>query len=611
MKIVRPVKVTDTGSFSRAGVASRFNKSGVLVQDAANIPRLNYDPSDLSKAPHFAIEPSVYNYIEHSQNFLVWAQNGLTLSGTNWPAPDGTNTATLVGLEYDAYLGTRYIAVGAGGMTPGQRYTYSLFAKPGSIDCLALYIDGIGAYGSMSATFKNGDLLAMGANHPELEVTAGKVVKLANGWRRYSLSFTSKFSFVNVHLFPVSGTSYFWGAQLEKGSFPTSYIPASGAPGLRTADVNSSQMLSMLPENDAPLHDPTKMYLIGEQIMVVANGVHKIFESAQGQSSLVSMNASSPGIVNWAAHGLATNNIVKFSSTGALPGGLSDQTVYYAKVIDKDSFNLTLTVNGSPMAFGAGQSGLITATASDNYNKPPLTNPSYWLDAGSTNKWALLDGSIESQTTNMDVVALSIPTPTTQLLDSVVIQNITNGSSARVVVTDQKEGVVYDKDITLVSDSGITDWYAWFTDPIELITDVAFTDLPPYAGADVSIAVSGTGSVVGVGLCVLGLSRTFGPTQAGLSVGIQDYSIKTKDDFGVTTLQERSYAHTMNMTVWVDAGKTDSVVNMLDALRATPCVYIGDETKRSTFLYGYYKDYSAGIDYPTVSTLHLEIESLT
>ena len=92
---------------------------------------------------------------------------------------------------------------------------------------------------------------------------------------------------------------------------------------------------------------------------------------------------------------------------------------------------------------------------------------------------------------------------------------------------------------------------------------------------------------------------------------MQDYSVKTKDDFGHTQFREGAYAKTMTLTVWVDNNKLDVALNTLNKFRATPIVFIGDESIRASIQYGTYKDYSNGVDYDTVSTLHLEIESLT
>ncbi len=48
-----------------------------------------------------------------------------------------------------------------------------------------------------------------------------------------------------------------------------------------------------------------------------------------GLSSVVTMTLAAPGVITWPAHGLVAGSAVKFTTTGALPTGLTANTTYY------------------------------------------------------------------------------------------------------------------------------------------------------------------------------------------------------------------------------------------------------------------------------------------
>lgn len=238
-----------------------------------------------------------------------------------------------------------------------------------------------------------------------------------------------------------------------------------------------------------------------------------------------------------------------------------------------------------------------------------LDSDTWWLKTGNTNRWAMFDGVIQSQTSAADEIAVTL-TSTTERIDSVALFNI-DCATAQVTVTDATDGVVYDETVSMVSASGITDWYAYFFEPITRITDYVFTELPPYLGADIDVTLSDAGGTVLCGACVIGLSREIGGTQCGAQIGIQDYSIKQQDAFGNYTILERAYNKRAVFQVIVENNLIDELQIILAGYRATAAVYIGSDDYASTMIYGYYKDFSVVISYPTVSILSIELEGLT
>ncbi len=243
-----------------------------------------------------------------------------------------------------------------------------------------------------------------------------------------------------------------------------------------------------------------------------------------------------------------------------------------------------------------------------NVGNTPAFSPTNWLDLGATNRWRLFDGSVTSQTRNPDSIAATFQVP--GRADSVALLNA-NAASARMVMTDTIEGVVYDQTFGLVSDSGITDWHAWFFEPIERIADLAVSDMPPYANAQLSVTLSDPGAEVACGACIVGLSRAIGATQYGAGVGIQDYSVKQRDAFGNYAVLERAFSKRATFSVLVANALVDQLQTLLAAYRATPILYLGSEHFASTILYGFYRDFSIVISYPDHALCSLEIEGLT
>lgn len=71
---------------------------------------------------------------------------------------------------------------------------------------------------------------------------------------------------------------------------------------------------------------------------------------------------ASPAVVTEAGHGLATGNIVYFTTTGALPTGLSANTRYWAIVVDANTFRLATTLANALAGTAINTSGSQSGT---------------------------------------------------------------------------------------------------------------------------------------------------------------------------------------------------------------------------------------------------------
>lgn len=248
-----------------------------------------------------------------------------------------------------------------------------------------------------------------------------------------------------------------------------------------------------------------------------------------------------------------------------------------------------------------------------NLNKVPTAEPLWWLDLGADNKHAMFDDVVATST--VATTELTVVLAPNQTFDSIALINI-NASVVSISVTDGVGGpVVYENTIGLSSET-IMDWYGYFFyDPLLKRTQAIFYNIPPYQNAVITITLENSvGEQVSVSTLTYGTLFNIGATQYGVSAGIVDYSVKTTDEFGNTTFVRRAYSKRLSAQVAVKNSDLNRVQSLLYGLRATPAVWIASDNptfEEAMIVYGWYRDFTTEIAYPTYSLMSIELESLT
>jgi hypothetical protein len=204
-------------------------------------PRFDYNPTTL--APNgLLIEEQRVNLFLRSEEFdnVSWSKTNGSVSPNVVIAPDGTLTGDI--FVPSAGLASHRFAANVT-MSGSTTYTQSIYAKAAGYNRIALYWVGLGYYTVFD--------LSTGQVISTLGGISSSITDAGNGWYRISNSYTQAASpgaGVRIYTVPSSNTTiadfdadgtsgnYIWGAQLEAGAFPTSYIPTVASQVTRTAD---------------------------------------------------------------------------------------------------------------------------------------------------------------------------------------------------------------------------------------------------------------------------------------------------------------------------------------------------------------------------------------
>ncbi|TFY92959.1 carbohydrate-binding protein [Pseudomonas nabeulensis] len=232
--------------------------------------------------------------------------------------------------------------------------------------------------------------------------------------------------------------------------------------------------------------------------------------------------------------------------------------------------------------------------------------PAKWQNRGMDNRWRMFDDKVESLTTNPGTIEVRIRPGA--VINSMALFNL-QGKSVTITMIDPVEGEVYRKTLTLV-DAGVTNWYDWFFEPIGKRTDVVVLDMPPYGSADIVLIIDAGAELAAIGHTVIGAVKRIGTALYGTSVGINDYSRKSTDEFGNTIVVQRSFSNRAEFDVTLDTSEVTRVRRLLAELRATPVVWIGEESYEATILFGFYKDFQIVFSGPTVSDCSITVEGV-
>jgi hypothetical protein len=224
-------------------------------------PRFDHDPTT-GESLGLLVEESRQNLLTYSEEFddAAWTQAFLNeqITANSATAPNGLQTADTITTVSGT---TGEFGVGQSAtITSNVACTYSIFAKSSASNFIYVRYYGTSNFFYTAIIDLSSGIVTKTAIGSSTTNASASVVAAGNGWYRISLTATHPgrttvicivgpapsstaeigSTFGQVFFTGSANQSVLiWGAQLEAGSFPTSYIPTEGSIVTRAADVAS------------------------------------------------------------------------------------------------------------------------------------------------------------------------------------------------------------------------------------------------------------------------------------------------------------------------------------------------------------------------------------
>ena len=236
-------------TFTRASSGTFVNSEGLIQTATTNEARFDHNPTTGESLGLLVEEQRTNLFLQSNQFDTTWANLNSSETAAASTGPDGTNTAwelrDTVDVSSTGHAIQQIIA-----FTSGTTYTVSVWAKAGTlptVNSLGIVFPSA-AFGSTLISRFN---LTAGTVASAAAGSTNTITAYPNGWYRCTMSLTATAtSNANIgfrtgtntatsYIGNGNGTIFLWGAQVEAGAFPTSYIPTTTATVTRSADVAS------------------------------------------------------------------------------------------------------------------------------------------------------------------------------------------------------------------------------------------------------------------------------------------------------------------------------------------------------------------------------------
>ena len=237
-------------TFTRASSGTRTNERGLIESLASGVPRIDFDPVT-GECRGLLIEEARTNLLLRSAEFdnASWTKTRATITANATTAPDGTLTGDKIVSDATA-ANTHDIRQQV--TVSDTTFAFSIYFKAAECTWALIEVQNAAAQVSRARAWFNLATGVVGAgNTADAGVTyvSHSITNAGGGWYRCSLTCTTALTGLQIFIEPTTGDNitdwngnstdgaFVWGAQLEVGAFPTSYILSGGAATTRAADV--------------------------------------------------------------------------------------------------------------------------------------------------------------------------------------------------------------------------------------------------------------------------------------------------------------------------------------------------------------------------------------
>jgi hypothetical protein len=272
-------------TFTRSSGGSYVGADGLIKYAGVNEARFDHNPVTGESLGLLIEEPRTNLLLQSEDLGTSWALISGTLSNNSTTAPSGLQSADKLILANGGIVGQVFQALT---VASGATVTSSFYIKESGADRVEIVLlssnnttpYGRATFNPITGTIAVAASAANGGTNASASVTAA-----GSGWHRVSVTVTYPAvtaAGVRVVTFMADSSNgdgvkgaFLWGAQLEAGAFPTSYIPTVASTRTRAAD--NAQITGT---NFSSWYNQTNFTIVTDSIVPQDNNIFfsRIFE---------------------------------------------------------------------------------------------------------------------------------------------------------------------------------------------------------------------------------------------------------------------------------------------------------------------------------------------